>query len=121
MLHVFVIQAEGSDLDGEPFEVQDTDTHRARERAANRVRDTFSLASPAMRARARAEYIRSFPSRRAYETALESGVSLTLSVVDEEYEPGVPGRGCVKCTRAWPASEPDDSPWHHASTCEVAS
>ena len=42
-------------------------------------------------------------------------------LIDEDYEPGVPGRACVKCHSAWPASEPDDRPWHHEAGCKVAS
>lgn len=38
-------------------------------------------------------------------------------IVDEEYESGVPGRACLDCSSAWPASESDDESWHHAQGC----
>jgi len=38
-------------------------------------------------------------------------------IVDEEYERGVPGRACLLCDSAWPATEPDDEPWHHGGNC----
>ncbi len=41
-------------------------------------------------------------------------------IVDEEYEPGVPGRACLDCNSAWPASEPDEESHHHASDCVQA-
>ena len=40
-----------------------------------------------------------------------------LAILDEEYEPGVPGRACPACNCGWPASEPDDSWWHHERGC----
>lgn len=82
MVFLFVIRASGSELDGETFTIQDTDAVRAGVRAAHKVDDTFSLASPARRASARAEYVATFPSRRAYEAAEESGVSLTPAMAD---------------------------------------
>ena len=39
-------------------------------------------------------------------------------IVNEDYSPGVPGRACLSCRSAWPATEPDDEPWHHAAGCE---
>jgi len=39
-------------------------------------------------------------------------------IVSEEYSPGVPGRACLTCCSGWPATEPDDEPWHHAAGCE---
>ncbi len=76
MLHIFIIRASGSDLDEETFEIQDSDVIRAGARASARVADTFALASPAMRQRARAEYVATFASRRALEKTEESGVVL---------------------------------------------
>ncbi len=40
-------------------------------------------------------------------------------IVDEEYEHGVPGRACRACNSAWPATEPDEEPWHHGNDCPV--
>lgn len=40
-------------------------------------------------------------------------------IVDEEYERGVPGRACKSCNSAWPATERDEEPWHHADDCPV--
>lgn len=39
------------------------------------------------------------------------------ATVDEEYEPGVPGRACTECNHAWPADEADEEPWHHRQDC----
>lgn len=39
------------------------------------------------------------------------------AIVDEEYEPGVPGRACYDCNSAWPATEPDEESHHHARSC----
>jgi hypothetical protein len=39
-------------------------------------------------------------------------------IVDESYDrDGTPGRACLCCNSAWPASEPDEEPWHHADGC----
>ena len=54
MIYIFIIRAAGSDLDGEPMEIQDTDAVRAGARATAKVADIFSLASPARRASAHA-------------------------------------------------------------------
>jgi hypothetical protein len=41
-----------------------------------------------------------------------------LHIVDEEYEPHVPGRACLDCHSAWPTSEGEDhAHWHHSSGC----
>lgn len=40
-------------------------------------------------------------------------------IIDSEYDPGVPGRACLECNSAWPASEPDEEHWHHARGCSV--
>ncbi len=42
-------------------------------------------------------------------------------IIDENYDPGVPGRACTSCNMAWPADEDDDAHWHHRAGCEVAS
>ncbi len=85
-IHLFIIRAAGSDLDGEDFTIQDACVISATARARDRVRDTFSLASAAMRAQARPEYVATFQSRQAYIKALadaeESGISLTPAMVD---------------------------------------
>lgn len=56
-------------------------------------------------------------------TANEAGaVAVASAIVDEEYEPGVPGRACTECHSAWPADEADEETWHHAAGCsEVVS
>lgn len=82
MVFLFIVRAAGSDLDGETFTIQDTDAFRAGVRASERVRDVFSLASPAMQARAHAEYVADFTSMRAYHAAEESGICLTSSDAD---------------------------------------
>ncbi len=41
-----------------------------------------------------------------------------LHIVDEEYDPGVPGRACLDCNSAWPTSEPGDHiAMHHSHGC----
>lgn len=41
-------------------------------------------------------------------------------IVDEPYDrAGTPGRACLDCQSAWPASEPDDEAHHHASGCKT--
>ncbi len=41
-------------------------------------------------------------------------------IVDEDYDPGVPGRACLDCNSAWPATEADDAYWHHRDGCAQA-
>ncbi len=81
MIFVFVIQAPGSDMDGEPFEIESTSRDEANERAARRVKGVFVLASAAMRASARAVHVATFDSKAAHKkaqaAAYESGVALT--------------------------------------------
>lgn len=40
-------------------------------------------------------------------------------IIDEPYDPGVPGRACLLCKSAWPASEADEEPWHHTAKCPL--
>lgn len=41
-------------------------------------------------------------------------------IVDEPYDrDGTPGRACIICHCAWPASEPDTEPHHHAYECPL--
>lgn len=41
-------------------------------------------------------------------------------IIDEPYDlDGRPGRACTDCNSAWPSSEADDEPWHHADDCPV--
>ena len=41
-----------------------------------------------------------------------SAVATTSLIADEEYDPGVPGKACLLCNSAWPASE-GESDLHH--------
>ena len=67
MIYQFVIRAEGSELDGETFEVQDSSAFNAGVRASYHVQDTFSMAPRARRLAARAEFVASYASRKALE------------------------------------------------------
>jgi ferredoxin-like protein FixX len=43
-----------------------------------------------------------------------------IQIIDEEYDLGVPGRACLECSSAWPASEREDhASWHHAAGCTM--
>lgn len=75
MIYQFRICAEGSELDGETFEVQDTDAFNAGVRASYHVQDTFSMAPRARRLAARAVFVANYPSRRAMDEA-EEGPSI---------------------------------------------
>ncbi len=42
-------------------------------------------------------------------------------IIDSEYDhEGTPGRACLDCNSAWPTTEPDDDPCHHADDCKWA-
>ncbi len=39
-------------------------------------------------------------------------------IIDVEYDrAGTPGHACVGCNSAWPVSEGDSDPLHHANEC----
>ena len=77
VIYLFKFHAPWSELHGETFTVQDSDAFTAGVRASYRVSDTF--AGSAKRAAARAEFVATFPSRKAYETFEESGVHPTYA------------------------------------------
>lgn len=47
--------------------------------------------------------------------------ALSGPIVSEPYDrDGTPGRACLACGSAWPASEPDAMAHHHANGCGLA-
>ena len=69
MIYVFAIHSPGSDMHGEPIEIQALDKATASERASQRVRETFALASAERKSCTTFWFVAEYPSRRAMEEA----------------------------------------------------
>lgn len=81
-------------------------------RSARHAEDIWTTPAEAL---AMIAEIRDRRRERARETSHEA------TIVDEPYDSaGTPGRACTACKSAWPTSEPDGEPWHHADGCPLA-
>ena len=73
MIFVFKFHSPWSELHGETFSIESASAFDAGVRASYKVQDTFAPVPAAQRIKARAEFVASYPSRRAFEAAEESG------------------------------------------------